>query len=122
MKNTLNWFEIPVAHMERAVAFYETLFHSKLKREVIVGVDNAIFPAEQGSVTGSLVADPHRSPSPQGTLVYLDATGSMESIVSRIEPAGGKLLSPIAPIGPFGFIATFRDTEGNIVGLHSRPQ
>ena len=33
--------------------------------------------------------------------------------------AGGKVVMPKTDIGPPGFIALVRDTEGNVVGLHS---
>jgi hypothetical protein len=34
-------------------------------------------------------------------------------------PSGGAVLDPRTPIGPDGFVAQFRDNEGNRVGLHS---
>ena len=33
MNNVINWFEIPVAEMDRAVAFYEPVMQVTLRRE-----------------------------------------------------------------------------------------
>jgi hypothetical protein len=59
------------------------------------------------------------SPGVGGTIVYLNVEGELDAVISRIEPAGGKLLRPRFAIGEHGFIAIFMDTEGNVVGLHS---
>ncbi len=34
-------------------------------------------------------------------------------------PSGGAVADAKTPIGPYGFVARFRDSEGNRVGLHS---
>jgi hypothetical protein len=33
--------------------------------------------------------------------------------------SGGAVIDPKTPIGRYGFVAQFRDSEGNRVGLHS---
>lgn len=119
MKNAINWFEIPVNDMDRAVRCYETLLDTKLKREIFFGTPNAIFPREEGAVTGSLVHDKKRAPSGTGTLVYLDATGKLDAVLARAESAKAKVLLPKTAIGDIGFIAIVVDSEGNHVGLHS---
>ena len=35
MNNVINWFEIPVADMDRAVAFYEPVMQVSLRRETM---------------------------------------------------------------------------------------
>lgn len=35
MNNVINWFEIPVADMDRAVAFYEPVMQVTLRRETM---------------------------------------------------------------------------------------
>lgn len=44
MKNLINWFEIPVTDMARAIAFYEQVMQISLRRETMDGVDLAVFP------------------------------------------------------------------------------
>jgi predicted enzyme related to lactoylglutathione lyase len=119
MANALTWFEIPTLDLNRAVQFYETVLGVHLKREVFGGVPHAMFPAGQSDAGGALIQDGHRKPSSEGTLIYLDAGGKLDACVDRVRGAGGMLLMPKTDIGDPGFIAVFRDTEGNSVALHS---
>ena len=118
MKNALNWFEIPVRDMDRAAAFYETLLGAKLKRENFGGMPYGVFPYEAPGVSGALVQDARREPG-QGTLVYLNATGELDAILSRAKSADALIVLPKTPIGADGFIAIVRDSEGNHVGFNS---
>ena len=89
----------------------------QLRRENEDGRLMAIFASavEQG-VGGALVRDPRRGPTDNGALVYLDADGKLEASLARVERAGGNVLMPKTDIGPPGFIALVRDSEGNVVG------
>lgn len=118
MAHTINWFEIPSVDFDRAVAFYNTIFDTTLRKEIFNNVPNAIFPADREDVNGAIIHD-DTQPSTSGSLVYLNAGDQMDRIVERVEPAGGKVLLPRTSIGDPGFIALFLDTEGNKVGLHS---
>ena len=119
MSNALNWFEIPVVDFERSVAFYGKLLDKTLHIEIFMGISNAFLPFEKGDVGGSLVCNPQQQPAQSGTLVYLNVNGTLDAVIRRIEPAGGKIVLPKTSIGPAGEIATFLDSEGNLVGLHS---
>lgn len=46
MNNVINWFEIPVAEMDRAVAFYEPVMQVTLRREKMDCIEMAVFPHE----------------------------------------------------------------------------
>lgn len=117
MKTTsINWFEIPVADLDRAAAFYEGVLAVSLKREVFGGVPMAMFCADVG---GALVEDGARKPTAEGALLFLDATGKLDDCLARVKEAGGSVLQPKTDIGDPGFIAIVRDTEGNRVGLHA---
>lgn len=118
MSNASNWFEIPVADFDRSVHFYGQILDATLHTELFFGTPNAFLPFADGS-GGALVHDPQRQPAQIGTIVYLNANGKLDAILSRIEPAGGTVVLPKTSIGPAGFIATFVDSEGNLVGLHS---
>ena len=120
MSHAIHWFEIFVTDIERAVRFYQTVLNVELRRENEDGRPMAIFASavEQG-VGGALVRQPGREQTSQGVLVYLDADGKLDACLGRVEGAGGAVVQPKTDIGPPGFIALVRDTEGNIVGLHS---
>ena len=118
MAHALDWFEIPTTDLDRAIRFYETVLGVSLKREVFGGVAMANFPFADKSTGGALVQDARRKPSGEGALLYLNARGQLDGCVQRITKAGGVVIAPKVDIGEPGFIAIFRDTEGNVVGLH----
>ena len=119
MKNAIHWFEIPTLDLPRASAFYEAVLDLSLKQEDFGDTPMAIFPADEEGVAGALVFDARRTPSMKGALVYLDATDKLDACLSRVAGARGEVVLPKTSIGPQGFIALVRDTEGNCVGLHS---
>jgi predicted enzyme related to lactoylglutathione lyase len=116
MKNSVNWFEIPVVDMPRAKAFYEKVLATPLQGEDFMGTQMSIFKAD--GVAGALVKMPHRKPNADGALLYLNTDGKLDAVLARIEQAGGKVVMPRTEIGPQGSIAVMADTEGNQVGLH----
>ena len=120
MTHAINWFEIPTTDLERASRFYESLLGISLKRERFAGTDThmAIFPGEQESVRGALIASPRRKPVADGALVYLHAQ-DLDASLARLEKVGGSVVLPKTDIGEPGFIALVRDSEGNVVGLHA---
>ena len=122
MAHALNWFEIPVADMDRAVRFYELLTSQFLKREAFggPGQELAAFPGDnENDVRGALFKGALQ-PSEQGTLVYLNAGETLEPWLSRLEAAGGRLALPkvTLPEG-MGCFAHIIDSEGNRVGIHA---
>lgn len=121
MRNIINWFEIPAADFDRAITFYGTLFGSSLHIEHVMGIANAILPYERPGVGGAIIADPRHLPSTGGALVYLNTASELNTMLSRVETAGGQILMPATSIGPIGTIAVILDTEGNRIGLHQEP-
>jgi predicted enzyme related to lactoylglutathione lyase len=119
MTNALNWFEIPVADIDRAHRFWQDVLAHDLRRESFGGTPHALFPMKEPGVGGSLVQDGRRKPAADGSLVYLNVEGQLDACVGRAAEAGGAVVLPRTPIGEHGFIAMIRDTEGNVVGLHS---
>ncbi len=119
MKNVLNWFEIPAANLDRAVKFYEGMLGEGLKREVYDGSPMAMFKTEPPAMGGAIIQDPKRKPSGDGTLVFLNVEGQLDACLQRTPSSGGQIVLPRTGIGPHGFIAMIRDSEGNTIGLHS---
>jgi predicted enzyme related to lactoylglutathione lyase len=120
MSNALSWFEIPVTDLARAKRFYGSVLQAELREESMSGRKMAIFPYEKDGVGGALLEDPALVPGAQGVVVYLNAGDDLDGAISRIEPAGGKVLLGKTLISEdVGSIAQFLDTEGNRVALHS---
>ena len=66
-----------------------------------------------------MVAAPFLSPSPTGSIVYLNVEGMLDATIERAVAQGAEVPLPKMDIGPNGFIAHIFDSEGNRVGLHS---
>lgn len=122
--NAVGWFEVPVADMDRAIKFYETVFDVKLDRNQMGPLDMAWFPyVENGlGASGSLVYQEEMyQPSPDGAMIYYTAhSGDLDNELSRVESAGGQVLQPKTLITEeIGYMAVFIDSEGNRAALHS---
>ena len=120
--NAVNWFEIPVLDLDRAQRFYEILFATPLLRDPIDGEGAlAVFPYEKYGVGGCLrrMADGPR-PSHDGATIYLNAVPSLDTVLARVEAAGGSIAQSRTklPAG-LGCFAHVIDSEGNRVGLHA---
>jgi predicted enzyme related to lactoylglutathione lyase len=117
--NAITWFEIPVANLDRAAAFYSKVVGRPLKHEVFGGVPHAMFATAETktTVTGALVEDAKR-PRGAGVTIYLDVDG-VQAAVDRAVAAGGKIVQPTTDIGPFGTVALIADLDGNVVGVHT---
>ena len=119
MSNAINWFEIPVVNMERALKFYNAIFGLNMETmEAMPGFTMAMFPAEDG-VGGAIIKGEGYAPSQEGTVVYLNGGDDLSQVLNKVESAGGNVMMPKTDIGEHGFVAFFADTEGNKVGLHS---
>ena len=121
--NALNWFEIPATDIARAKKFYETIFGITMEDMEMPGMKMSNFPYENGSgkLSGGIAQSDMHKPSMEGTVVYLNADPEIQTVLDRIEGAGGVIVMPKMQISPeIGFMAFFIDTEGNKVGLHAR--
>ncbi|APR76999.1 Glyoxalase family protein [Minicystis rosea] len=120
-QHAIHWFEIFVRDLDRAVRFYETVLDIELRRATEDGRPMALFAsAVEDGIGGALVHQRGREPTESGALVYLDADGKLDESLARVEGAGGRVIMPKTDIGPPGFVALVHDTEGNLVGFHSR--
>jgi len=123
--NILTWFEIPVTDTKRAKKFYETILDIEMVNRAD-GHDEAVFfpynsdviQATSGRVTGVLSRTERNSPSTNGTLVYINASPAIQTVLDKVEKAGGKVIVPKTKM-PAGYIAVIIDSEGNRVGLHA---
>jgi len=123
MKNAITWFEIGTANLKTATAFYEATLASKLQLETMGPSDGAVFQYDQAAdgVGGALLCGPTApSPGAAGTLVYLDASPSLDAALARAVEAGGQIAMPRQALPPgLGFVAHITDLDGNRVGLHA---
>jgi len=125
--NIITWFEIPVNNTQRAKKFYETILDIEMTSQFIAETnepltsfpyDPEVIQATSGRVTGVLTESENSSPSANGTVVYINASPNLQSVLDKVQPAGGELISPVINIKA-GLIAFILDSEGNKIGLHS---
>jgi predicted enzyme related to lactoylglutathione lyase len=115
--NAITWFEIPVSDIDRARGFYENILTTKL----IPYESSFLFPVKDGGVGGSITSRTQQKPVTDGTLVFLNADGHLDTSVERAQIVGSRVIVPRTEIpGGHGFFAVITDSEGNHIGLHSR--
>jgi predicted enzyme related to lactoylglutathione lyase len=120
MSNTFVWVDIPVANLDRAIAFYSAVTGQPVDKIGGPGFNFGLFKHEGNSVGGCLI-EPEEgvAPSMFGPLVYIDANGRLDAAVAAAEQGGGKVLKAKHSIAPNGVRAIIADSEGNRVALHS---
>ncbi len=118
----INWFQIPVIDIDRAITFYEAVCRTSLQRMDDERMQRAFFPMEPQNpdrTGGELVQSPNDRPSADGVTIYLNAPDGVDAAVERAVAGGGSVMVPKMSIGEHGFIALIMDTEGNQIGLHA---
>lgn len=119
-KNAVNWFELFTSDFNRARRFYEATLQTKLQDAQMEGGQMGIFEFDNmNGIGGSITKMDGCNPGPGGTIVYLNVEGDLDGVLRRAEQNGGSVIKPRMSIGEHGFIGIIKDTEGNIVGLHS---
>lgn len=126
--NPVVWFEIYVQDMERAKAFYESVFAVKLEKmpapTAEMNMEMWSFPADKDTAhttygaCGMLVKMEGAPSGHGGTLIYFSCDDCAVE-AARAAENGGSLFKEKMSIGEHGFIALVHDTEGNMIGLHS---
>lgn len=119
--NPVGWFEIYVDDMQRAKRFYEKVFEVKLQKLPGTDLDMWAFPMEmeRTGAAGSLVKMPGFPTGRNSVLIYFTCEDCAVE-AGRAKDAGGRIQNEKMSIGEYGFIALVVDTEGNMIGLHSR--
>jgi len=121
MASLVIWVEIPAVDIQRAARFYGALLGKEL--EVTDDGVRKTFTVPQEDMPGfSLNQTKDFHPNKDGTLVYIDGGEDLSAMLSRVEPAGGKVVIPKTQMGAdpsMGYYATFIDSEGNSLALYS---
>ena len=113
------WTEIPVTDLDRAIAFYSTVFDIELTKDESGPNPMAMFPTSTpGGVAGHLYPGKPAA-NGAGSTVHFASPDKLEAALERVNEAGGKVMSEIFAIPP-GRFAYCHDTEGNSIGVFSR--
>ena len=115
--NRAVWFDIPVAELDRAAAFYRVVLGVRVDKEEFDGYSFCVIEHTDGN-GGCLVKSPDEV-SAVGVMIYLNVNGRIRDAVAKVRSHGGGLVEDVHSIGPHGFRAIVLDSEGNRVALHS---
>ena len=116
-------FEIPADDLERAKAFYASVFDWELNTVPVGNGDYTTIvttpidpqtqrPTEPGGINGGMT---NRDWAP-GPVITIDVE-SIDDALKEIEAQGGTTVTPRTPIPGMGAFAYFKDPEGNQMGL-----
>lgn len=121
MQHLINWIEIPVLDMDRAVTFYDKAFGGMVFQKMSIGeFDYAIFPSEDKYNCGALVKSEFSKPSADGVTIYFDGGDDLSQILHRAEEAGGQIIMEKTYLSDeAGYAGLFIDSEGNKIGLQN---
>ena len=116
--NPVVYFEIPVTDIERAIKFYNAVFHFDFDKETIDNNEMALFPfaVENSGISGALAKGEIYKPTKDGVLIYFNTENSDETL-KLATSTGGQILYPKTDNG-IGLVAEFEDTEGNRIALY----
>lgn len=117
--NMVCWVDIPVKDLKRSIGFYSAVLGQAVRHETGPGFEYGLLPHAEDNVSGCLTPMAGVEPSDQGVLVYLNVQGRTDQAVAAAREHGGAVLEEKKPIGPYGFRALIRDTEGNRIALHA---
>ena len=116
--NRAVWFDIPVAELDRANAFYAAVLDCGVDAVNVEGMEFSVIEHKDGN-GGCLVPKPEEISSEKGLLLYLNVNGRIRDAVAKVKQHGGQVVDDVHSIGPHGFRSIVIDSEGNRVALHS---
>jgi uncharacterized protein len=117
MANVIIWADIPVADLDRASKFYEHVTQRPVMR-MEGGMDVAVLMGPEGEYVVSADLYVSDKAGADGVTVYLSPNGDVDAALARVVEAGGEILQEKQNMGEMvGWIAFFRDTEGNRLGF-----
>ncbi|TFG30130.1 VOC family protein [Candidatus Thorarchaeota archaeon] len=114
--NRVYYFEMPVEDFDRAIKFYETVFGWKVTKsdrpsgpyysvktgdDSKQGINGSFFKKEEGwsSVSNVINVD------------------DIDGCIAKLQDLGGEMIFPKTIINGVGYLAYFKDTEGNTFGM-----
>jgi hypothetical protein len=117
-------FEIPCEDKERAGKFYNETFGWELNpfpdmnyivvHTTPIDEENNNMPKEVGSINGGLF---NRGDGPVQNIVVTLNVEDIDKKLEEVKKNGGKVVKEKMEVGNMGWVAYFKDTEGNVVSL-----
>jgi len=117
---------MPADDLKRAQKFYSKTFGWNMMpmpemQYTMVGTtpsDKEGMPKEYGAINGGMT----ERGAPVSHTVVTILVDDIDASLKLIEKNGGKVARKKMPVGEMGFVAYFKDSEGNVVGLFQSPK
>ena len=107
-------FEIPADDAKRASKFFADVFGWTFQAW---GDDGTYYLAETGSEPAGINGAILKKRDPNQPLVNSIDVPSIDEYAKKVEENGGQIVVPKQSVPSVGYLAYFKDTEGNIHGL-----
>jgi len=131
--NKVVHFELPADNVERAKKFYKETFDWQMEdvpemNYIILRtteVDEKMMPGPKGYPTGAINGGMFKREDADNMVTgptFSVGVEDIETAIKKIKNAGGLILKEKTPVGEMGFIAYFKDTEGNILSVWQSKQ
>ncbi|MFW9961900.1 MAG: VOC family protein [Candidatus Thorarchaeota archaeon] len=114
--NRVYYFEMPVDDFDRAIKFYETVFDWKItKEDRLSGPYYAVKTGDDSKpgINGSFFKKEESWNQISNVINVQDIDGILE----KIKKLGGAIVFPKTVINGVGYLAYFKDPEGNTLGM-----
>lgn len=123
--NRIVHFEIQAENIERAMKFYTEVFGWEFPKwmdePLYMGVMTAPKDSKEPGINGGLLIRKGSAPAngqPVNAFVCTVQVENIDETIKKIEAAGGTLALPKYAIMNMAWQAYYKDTEGNIFGIH----
>lgn len=119
--DSVNHFEIPADDVDRARKFYESVFNWKTQSmegmdyifATSVKVDEDGNFSKPGAINGGIMK---REKPFSGPTIAI-TVDNIEETLEKVHEKGGEVIINKQAVGDMGFIAYFKDTENNLIGM-----
>jgi len=119
MNNQIVWVDMPVADLDRAIAFYSAVLAGEIKKESFEHFQFGLLPHAGTSVSGCLVLSPKEHISDKGPLIYFNVEGRLDDALAQAKSFEVAIIEDKFKMGEHGYRAVILDSEGNKIALHS---
>ena len=106
-------FEIPADDVQKLITFYQQAFGWQFTKYGGPGEYFLISTGEGMGIDGGLMKKNH----PDQPVTNVICVENVDDSCEAIEKAGGEVVVPKMPIPGVGYLAYFKDPEGNITGV-----
>ena len=110
------YFEMPVDDFDRAIKFYETVFDWKVtKNERSSGPYYSVKTGDdsKAGINGSFF----KKAEGWSTVSNVINVQDIDACIEKIQKLDGEIIFPKTIINGVGYLAYFKDTEGNVFGM-----